>query len=170
MGQGSAATIARLIDLSRGFVVLDDIESIGGNKVDAQFSELTQGLKLSYKKSTAAKIWTDVKTMKVERLNFFGIKMINNTSGVDAILGSRMFVIQTRKHLPQETALWEVTRSLSAEPPTGLRDELQGAENRLQAAVRLREPTEGRENIGGCVRPMWNGSGGVRPSTSKHQS
>jgi hypothetical protein len=89
VGQGSAATIARLIDLSRGFVVLDDIESIGSNKADAQFSELIQGLKLSYKKSTAAKIWTDIKTMKVEKLNFFGIKMINNTTGVDAILGSR---------------------------------------------------------------------------------
>ena len=79
VGQGSAATIARLIDMSRGFVVLDDIESIGNNKVDAQFSELIQGLKLSHKKSTAAKIWTDIKTMKVEKLNFFGIKMINNT-------------------------------------------------------------------------------------------
>jgi hypothetical protein len=101
VGQGSAATIARLIDMSRGFVVLDDIESIGNNKADAQFSELIQGLKLSYKKSTAAKIWTDIKTMKVEKLNFFGIKMINNTTGVDAILGSRMFVIQTRKRLPR---------------------------------------------------------------------
>ena len=124
VGQGSAATIARLIDMSRGFVVLDDIESIGNNKVDAQFSELIQGLKLSYKKSTAAKIWTDIKTMKVEKLNFFGIKMINNTTGVDAILGSRMFVIQTRKRLPQEITLWEASRSLKAEPPAGLRDDL----------------------------------------------
>ena len=124
VGQGSAATIARLIDMSRGFVVLDDIESIGNAKADAQFSELIQALKLSYKKSTAAKIWTDIKTMKVERLNFFGIKMINNTTGVDAILGSRMFVIQTRKRLPRETALWEASRTLTAEPPAGLRDEL----------------------------------------------
>jgi hypothetical protein len=94
-GQSSAASVARFIDESRGFVVLDDLEAIG-NK-GGEFSELVQALKQSYSKATATKLWTDVKTMRTERLNFFGVKMVNNTTGVDSILGSRMLRIQTKK-------------------------------------------------------------------------
>lgn len=72
-GQSSAASISRLIDESRGFVVLDDLEAIGSR--GGEFSELVQALKQSYNKETAVKLWTDVKTMRTERLNFFGVKM-----------------------------------------------------------------------------------------------
>ncbi len=123
IGQGTAAAIARLIDQSRGFVVLDDLESVGRKK-DDQFSELIQGLKLSYKQSTAIKVWTDVKTMEPQKLNFFGVKMINNTSGVDAILGSRMYTIQTRRMLPAEKQAWEETRRYISEQPLALRNDL----------------------------------------------
>jgi hypothetical protein len=101
-GQSSAASIARFIDESRGFVVLDDLEAIGNR--GGEFSELVQALKLSYSKATATKLWTDVKTMRTERLNFFGVKMINNTLGADQILGSRMLRVQTKNipdHLKQ---------------------------------------------------------------------
>jgi hypothetical protein len=94
-GQSSAASIARFIDESRGFVVLDDLEMIGNR--GGEFSELVQALKLSYNKSTAVKLWTDVKTMRTQLLDFYGVKMINNTQGADQILGSRMLRIQTRK-------------------------------------------------------------------------
>jgi hypothetical protein len=94
-GQSSAASIARFIDESRGFVVLDDMEGIGGR--GGQFSELVQALKLSYNKATAVKLWTDVKTMRTRLLGFYGVKMINNTRGAGEILGSRMLRIQTRK-------------------------------------------------------------------------
>ena len=94
-GQSSAAAIARFIDESRGFVVLDDMEGIGGR--GGQFSELVQALKLSYNKATAVKMWTDVKTMRTQLLDFYGVKMINNTRGVDSILGSRMLRVQTRR-------------------------------------------------------------------------
>lgn len=98
VGQISAASIARLIDQTRGFVVLDDLESVGTRKNgDAQFDELVQSLKLSYNKMSAVKFWTNMKTGKLEKLNFFGIKLINNTRGVDEILGSRMMTIATRK-------------------------------------------------------------------------
>jgi hypothetical protein len=93
-GQSSAASIARFIDESRGFVVLDDLEAIGNR--GGEFTELVQALKLSYNKETAVKVWTDVKTMRTMRLNFFGVKMVNNTRGADEILGSRMLRIQTR--------------------------------------------------------------------------
>jgi hypothetical protein len=98
IGQVSAASAARLIDETRGFVVLDDVESIAAKAgKDVQVNELVQALKVSYNRHTAKKIWTDVKTMRTEKLDFFGIKMLNNTLGADSILGSRMLRIQTRK-------------------------------------------------------------------------
>lgn len=98
IGQISAASIARLIDQTRGFVVLDDLESVGKSRNgEAQFDELVQSLKLSYNKMSAVKFWTNMKTGRLEKLNFFGIKLINNTQGVDSILGSRMLTITTRK-------------------------------------------------------------------------
>ncbi len=101
IGQVSAASAARHIDNARGFVVFDDLEGIAskGGKDSGQFSELVQALKVSYNKNTAEKIWTDVRTMKTERLNFFGVKLISNTGGADDILSTRMLRIQTR-HMP----------------------------------------------------------------------
>jgi hypothetical protein len=99
VGQTSAAAIARLINETRGFVVLDDLESVGlrqRGRDKSTFSELIQALKLSYNRETSCKIWTDMRGgMRVERLNFFGVKMINNTTGADPILGSRMLRIRT---------------------------------------------------------------------------
>jgi acid phosphatase family membrane protein YuiD len=86
IGQASAAGVARLIHETKGFVVMDDLESVGtrSGKDASQFNELIQALKLSYNKETSWKIWTDVsRGMRVERLNFFGVKMINNTTGAD---------------------------------------------------------------------------------------
>ena len=100
IGQVSAATAARHIDAARGFVAFDDLEGVaskGGR--ESQFSDLIQALKVSYNKHTAEKVWTDVKTMKTERLNFFGIKLISNTQGADDILSTRMLRIQTL-HMP----------------------------------------------------------------------
>ncbi|WP_302815739.1 DUF3631 domain-containing protein [Bilophila wadsworthia] len=127
IGQTSAASIARYIDESRGFVVLDDLESLGGKggtKDAAAFSELAQALKLSYNKSTGVKLWTDVKTMKTEKLNFYGVKLINNTLGVDDILGSRMLHIQTRTMPPEAREEFRQRRSLGAERLRALRNEL----------------------------------------------
>jgi hypothetical protein len=121
-GQSSAASIARFIDESRGFIVLDDLEAIGNR--GGEFSELVQALKQSYNKATAVKLWTDVKTMRTEKLNFFGVKMINNTQGADQILGSRMLRIQTKKipdHLKQEFQTLHPTADLKLEE---LRNEL----------------------------------------------
>lgn len=100
VGQISAAATARLIDETKGFVVFDDLESIGKRKgrEAAGFSELVQSLKLSYNKETAWKSWTDMSSGgKVKRLNFYGVKMINNTTGADHILGSRLLKIYTQK-------------------------------------------------------------------------
>lgn len=127
VGQVSAAGVARLIHETKGFVVMDDLESIGyrSGKDAPQFNELIQALKLSYNKETSWKIWTDVsRGMRVERLNFFGVKMINNTIGTDNILGSRMLRVQTRK-IPEELkASLGVFDQMDAVYLDRLRDEL----------------------------------------------
>jgi energy-coupling factor transporter ATP-binding protein EcfA2 len=105
IGQVSAPTMMRLIDSSGGLCVIDDLESVGvsPNSKNGQqkFSEISQVLKVSYKKSSATRMVTNVKTMRTEVLNFFGCKIISNTKGVDDILGSRMIHIHTR-HMPSE--------------------------------------------------------------------
>jgi len=100
VGQISAAAAARLIHETKGFILLDDLESIGKRPKNErpQLNELIQALKVSYNKDTSWKIWINVsRGMRQERLNFFGVKMINNTSGADDILGSRMLKIHARK-------------------------------------------------------------------------
>lgn len=99
IGQVSAASAARKIHETRGLIVFDDLEGIGqkrGN--DSGFTELIQFLKVSYNIDTAKKVWTDsANGYRVRELNGFGIKIINNTQGVDGILGSRMIRVSTRR-------------------------------------------------------------------------
>ena len=121
-GQSSAASIARFIDESRGFVVLDDLEVIGSR--GGEFGELVQALKLSYNRETAVKLWTDVKTMRTMRLNFFGVKMINNTRGADDILGSRMLRIRTGVIPDQLRAQFQEAAPTETMTLRALRDEL----------------------------------------------
>jgi hypothetical protein len=103
-GQSSAAAIVQLIHETKGFILLDDMESIGKRlkrETTAKYSELMQTLKISYNKETSWKVWSDVRRgMRPQRINFFGVKMINNTSGTDDILGSRMLTIRTEKMPP----------------------------------------------------------------------
>lgn len=123
VGQISAASIARLIDQTRGFIALDDLENVGKRRGgDAQFGELVQALKLSYNQKSAVKYWTNMKTGRLERLNFFGVKLIGNTLGVDEILGSRMFTIATRV-MPQGAVL-DLSGQLSEAELAELRNEL----------------------------------------------
>jgi hypothetical protein len=127
VGQVNAAAAARLIHETKGLIVLDDLEAIGARpgKDGASFGDLVQWLKVSYNRDTATKVWVDAsRNFKVERLNGFGIKVINNTTGVDNILGSRMIRIQTRR-MPRAQA--DRRRDVvppSAERLQALRDEL----------------------------------------------
>lgn len=62
--------------------------------------------------------------MQSARLNFFGVKMINNTTGTDSILGSRMLKVTTRK-IPKELLSLDETLDLRNNVnPASLRDEL----------------------------------------------
>jgi hypothetical protein len=127
IGQISTAAVARLINQTNGFIVMDDLEAIGkrSGKDAPQFGELVQALKLSYNKETSWKIWTDVsRGMKVERLNFFGVKMINNTSGTDHVLGSRMLRVRMRKIPEDLKADLGVSEQVDIISINRLRDEL----------------------------------------------
>ncbi|MHA0036781.1 hypothetical protein [Deinococcus sp. PESE-13] len=124
-GQTSAASVARIMDSVGGLAVIDDLEGIGANtKNSGEFSDLIQQLKVSYKKATARKVWTNTQTMKVEELNFYGIKVINNTEGVDGILGTRMLKVYTRKINPKYLTDAERPEPLSPEQQKALRTNL----------------------------------------------
>lgn len=126
-GTISAAGIAKLIDESRGFLVLDDLEGIGPSQRrggDPQYGDLLQALKVSYNQKTAIKFWVDIKTMTTKRSNFFGVKMITNTRGADHILGSRMLRISTQPIPPSKIKDMRLGRAADHVALSNLRDEL----------------------------------------------
>ncbi|MGK0271938.1 MAG: hypothetical protein ACI88H_002604 [Cocleimonas sp.] len=102
LGDTSAATIARTLDETRGFLMLDDVEKICSrvSNGNVQMDDFLQILKVSYKKSTAFKAVTDTKSMIVKTLNFYGVKFMTNTQGIEEILGTRTITIKTRKANP----------------------------------------------------------------------
>ncbi|WP_407538664.1 hypothetical protein Q0M94_10810 [Deinococcus radiomollis] len=124
-GQTSAASVARAIDSAGGLAVIDDLEGIGSitkNKND--YGELVQQLKVSYKKATAKKKWTNTTTMRLEELNFYGVKIINNTEGADSILSSRMLKIYTKKISKPHLGTYTRPFELSPEQLVDLRNNL----------------------------------------------
>jgi hypothetical protein len=99
LSETSAATMTRVIDETRGFIVLDDVEKIA-SKMNASGSfndDFLQTLKVSYNKLTAIKKLTNVKTMEVETKNFYGVKFMSNTLGIEEVLGTRTFIIHTAR-------------------------------------------------------------------------
>jgi len=98
ISESSGATISRTIEETRGFIAIDDLEKIARNKSKTSSSadDIIQILKTSYKKSSAKRNVTDTKTMTVKTLNYFGVKMMSNTSGIDEILGTRTLKFYTR--------------------------------------------------------------------------
>jgi len=122
VGQASAASVVRLMDEARVLIVLDDLESLGRALKDHSFSDISQMLKLSYKKKTGRKAITD-KGGKTRVFDFYGPKVVNNTRGVDAILGSRMIHIPTRR-MPDFQPGVAALKGDDPEEPARLRDEL----------------------------------------------
>lgn len=98
VGETSAATLTRTLEQHRGFLFLDDVEKIRQKVTNAGATDdFLQILKVSYKKSTATRAVTDPKSMEVRMLNFFGIKFMTNTMGIEDILQTRAYVIHTRR-------------------------------------------------------------------------
>ena len=119
-GDISAATITRLIDSTKGLLIIDDAEKLSkkGGSNNSQVDDLLQILKVSYKKSSATRQVTDNKTMTVNELDFYGVKLFTNTTGMEDILGTRTIPIHTRKPLngfTQGEMPYEKLRELRAE-------------------------------------------------------
>lgn len=118
-GEGSVPAIMRCLDANRGFALFDDLEAVQAAKRGRpKFTDLVQMFKISYCKETALKAVTDMREMRNQTLDLFGVKMINNTAGTDPILASRMFRIQTCKP-PDDLRLAAFRGNLAA-----LRDDL----------------------------------------------
>lgn len=125
VGQGSAAAIARTIDQTRGLLAFDDMDHLGGNrKGDTAAEQLRQQLKQSYSQKSSSKVVFD--GAKGRTLNFYGIKVINNTTGIDPITGSRCLHIYTRKIPPIERSTFahQSAHHLDADGLATLRDNL----------------------------------------------
>lgn len=98
-GDISSKTITRLIDQTKGFLIIDDAEKLSrsGKGGNGDIDDLLQILKVSYKKSSATRQVTDNKTMQVSELDFYGVKLFTNTKGMEDILATRTIPIHTRK-------------------------------------------------------------------------
>lgn len=126
IGQSSPSTMLRVMDEARGLIVVDDLESVGvkgGAAGKEKFSEMVQLLKTSYKKISATKIVTNAKR-KTEVMNFFGVKIISNTKGVDAILGSRMLHIATGSIPKSSIGQFLARQGLTTDELISLRNDL----------------------------------------------
>ena len=123
IGKSSASSMIRLMNETKGLVVVDDLESIGSAAGKDKFSEMVQLLKVSYKRSSATKLVTDSRR-KTQLMSFFGVKVISNTSGVDPILGSRMLHVHTQGMPPDEAEKFLRREDLSSTELKKLRNDL----------------------------------------------
>ena len=126
VGSTSAAAAIRAANEGRGLMVLDDLESVGTALAGEAFSDLHQMLKLAYKRTTGRKVVTERSGRTVE-FDFFGPKVVNNTSGIDPITRSRMYEVRTRR-MPPELRAGTAARLPGFDPRRAaeLRSELHG--------------------------------------------
>lgn len=122
LGQGTAASAVRMLHESRGLIIWDDLEGIAARRETDAFSDVHQMLKLSYKKKTSKKAIT-ARNGQTTMFDFYGPKVINNTQGVDSILGSRMVTVQTKKLPAEMRGKWDLAGS-EPELTFALRNEL----------------------------------------------
>lgn len=91
------AAFVAAVHARRGLVVIDDLEKIapGRGAQAAKFGNLQQLLKMSYKKATA--FYKRCSGSKQEEtLCTYGVKVFNNTQGIDPIIADRMFEVGTK--------------------------------------------------------------------------
>lgn len=92
-GQLRAAGMVRLLDESRGLLVLDDMDGTGQASIDGD-GEIAMALKTGYKRSTSRKPLAD-RGGRIRMVDYFGPKMVTRTRAPTPILGSRMLTVAT---------------------------------------------------------------------------
>ena len=118
-GQLRAAGMVRLLDESRGLLVLDDMDATGALSLDGD-GEIAMALKTGYKRATSRKPLAD-RGGRIRMVDYFGPKFVTRTRLPGAVLGSRMITVPTE---PRLTANLNSSTGLDDAEIADLRDEL----------------------------------------------
>lgn len=79
-GQMPAANAARRLDRLAGLAVIEDLEEMGLRSGEDEFKMFLDQLGASTRKGTASTTWTDPKTLRVENLNLYGVKIVTGAA------------------------------------------------------------------------------------------
>jgi hypothetical protein len=116
----SAAIAARALDRLGGLAVVD-LEGISRRSSEGEFREFVQQLGASIRKASATTTWTDPTTMRVEKLDLYGVKVVTGALGADTTFPVPVLKVYARKpsketqperHLPYSTDLQELRDNL----------------------------------------------------------
>jgi hypothetical protein len=99
LGRMTLAGFMEATDRCRGLIALDDLEEVAPGKAGrntVSTNQYQQIIKQSYKKTSGTQTrMGDRGELKIR--NLYGIKILNNTKGVDEITATRLFAVQTRR-------------------------------------------------------------------------
>jgi hypothetical protein len=96
-GHPSVTTAARALDRLCGLAVIDDLEGLSRRSSEGEFKEFIRQLSGSTRKDSASHIWTDPKTMRIEKLDLYGVKVVINHSGTNGFPLTPTLKIYTRQ-------------------------------------------------------------------------
>lgn len=98
MGRTTIAALSEAADWCRGLISIDDLEEVApakstnGSPATNPFQQL---IKTSYKKAGGTQALVgDRRDVRIR--NLYGVKVINNTKGVDPITATRVIIVHTR--------------------------------------------------------------------------
>jgi hypothetical protein len=105
LGRTTLAGLMDTADRTRGLVCVDDLEEMAPSRGRNAgiINPLQQIIKQSYEKTGAHHTRIGEDGDLAER-NFYGVKLINNTQGIDTITSTRMFTIHMRRRTEQALA------------------------------------------------------------------
>ncbi len=96
-GQTPVATAVHALDRVGGLAVIDDLEGMGRRSGVGEFGEFVRQLGASARKDTAVGTWTDPTTMRVEKLNLYGLKVVVSVTGAARTFPVPVLKVYARK-------------------------------------------------------------------------
>jgi hypothetical protein len=104
-GHAPVVTAVRTLDRLGGLAVVDDLAGIGRRSSEGEFREFARQLSASIRKASATTTSTDPKTMRVEKLDLYGVKVIFSTAGALSTSPVPVLRVYARKPAKEPTAL-----------------------------------------------------------------